>query len=196
MAGKENIMKAIIVNGSPRKNGNCNILAEKFAGWLAGENVEAEVLQIGNMNVNGCLGCWACSDTNKCIQKDEDFHGAAAKIYEADALMVFAPVYYDSIPSQLKSFMDRLFFQNRGGTGLKRKVGGACVVQRRVGAVSALDDIYHYMMCGEMIVATSSGENVVFGLNPGDVLSDEEGLSNLEKLAANMCWVLKSLKCE
>ena len=108
--------------------------------------------------------------------------------------MIFAPVYYDSIPGQLKSFMDRLFFQNRGGTGLKRKVAGACVVQRRVGAVSALDEIYHYMMCGEMIIATSSGENLVFGLNPGDVLEDEEGLANLEKLAANISWILNNIR--
>ena len=73
-------MKAVIINGSPGKKGNCNILAEKFAGWLARENVEAEVLQVGSMNVNGCLGCWACSATNKCVQKDEDFHADATKI--------------------------------------------------------------------------------------------------------------------
>ena len=122
---KVKMMKTIIINGSPRKNGNCTKVAELFAAALEKEGIETETLQIGSMDISGCRGCWACAKTGRCVQEDAPFHEAAEKIYEAEGLFIAAPVYYDSMPGQLKSFLDRLFFQDRGGGGLRRKVGAA-----------------------------------------------------------------------
>lgn len=77
--------------------------------------------------------------------------------------------------------------------GMRGKVAAAFTVQRRVGAVSTLDEIYHYMMCSEMVIATSKGENMMFGLDPGDVMKDEEGQELLSTLAKNMAWLIKSI---
>lgn len=186
-------MKVIILNGSPRKKGNCSKVCETFAGYLKEEGIESEILQIGSMDVSGCKGCWACSHTGSCVQPDPFFSRAAEKIYAAEGMLVVAPVYYDGMPGQLKSFLDRLFFQNRGKGGLRGKVAAAFTVQRRVGAVSTLDEIYHYMMCSEMVIATSKGENMMFGLDPGDVMKDEEGQEILSVLANNMTLLMKRL---
>lgn len=187
-------MKTIIVNGSPRNNGNCAKVAELFAAALEKEGIETELLQIGSMDISGCRGCWACAKTGRCVQDDAAFHEAAEKIYEADGLFIAAPVYYDSMPGQLKSFLDRLFFQDRGGGGLRRKVGAACSVQRRTGGVALLDDIYHFLICAGMIIAPSEGESMVFGLEPGEVMADQEGLDILEGTAGNMAWLMRMME--
>ena len=184
-------MKAIIITGSPRKNGNSNIVAERFAAQLAEHGIGSEVLQIGSMDIKGCKGCWACADNPGCVQKDDAFRDAAAKVYDADGIFVVAPVFYDSIPGQLKSFLDRLFFQDRSGGGMRGKVGAASVVLRRSGGVSALDNILHYMMCAGMIIAASEGESMVFGMEKGEALKDLEGLDIIDNLADNMAWIMK-----
>ena len=184
-------MKTIIINGSPRENGNCAQLAEKFAVELASNGIESEILQIGSMDIKGCKSCWACNDTGKCVQEDEEFFGACEKIYQAEGVMIFAPVYYDSMPGPLKSFLDRMALQERKGGRLRGKIGGACAVLRRTGGVSTLDDIYHCLMCTGFIMAPTEGECMVFGFEPGEVEQDQEGLDILDNLAANMAWLMK-----
>lgn len=184
-------MKTIIINGSPRKNGNSGLVAARVAEKLNEEGIETEILQIGSMDIPGCMGCMGCAETNRCVQGDAAFSEAAAKIYEADGLFIAAPVYYDSIPGPLKSFLDRLFFQDRGSGGLRRKVAAACSVQRRTGGVSTLDSIYHFFLCAGMLIAPSEGENMVFGLEPGEAALDEEGMDIAGILASNMAWLMK-----
>lgn len=187
-------MKVVIINGSPRKSGNCSMLAERFTGKLAENDIDSEILQIGSMDIKGCKACWACAETHKCVQNDKAFHEAASKVYEADGLLIISPVYYDSMPGQLKSFLDRLFFQDRSGGGLRGKAGAAITVQRRSGGVSTLDDIYHYLLCAGVLVVPSEGESIVYGLDPGDVGFDQEGLDIADNLATYMVWLIRMMK--
>ena len=142
-------------------------MAELFAAALEKEGIETELLQIGSMDISGCRGCWACAKTGRCVQDDAAFREAAEKIYEAEGLFIAAPVYYDSMPGQLKSFLDRLFFQDRGGGGLRRKVGGRrASSRRRTGAWRCSMTYTAFMICAGMIGALGGRKHGLSDLEP------------------------------
>ena len=186
-------MKTVIINGSPRVNGNCALVIERFAGSLENEGIETEVLQVGSADIKGCRGCGGCVKDFSCVMHGDGFHELADKVYEAEGLLIVAPVYFDSMPGQLKTFLDRLFFQDRSGGGLRNKVAGACAVMRRTGGVATLDDLYHYMTDAGMLIAPSAGSNMVYGFEKGESARDKEGLDIMSKLAHNMAWLMKMI---
>jgi multimeric flavodoxin WrbA len=101
-------MKIVILNGSPRKGGNTEIMADAFA-EAAGKKHEVVRVDVGQMNIRGCLGCGYCRTHDKqCVQKDD-----MTKVKEALAgaeMVVFAsPIYWFDITAQLKAAIDRLY---------------------------------------------------------------------------------------
>ena len=117
MKGINHRMKTIIINGSPRTDGNCKVVIEAFAGALKAEGIDTEVLEVGSADIPGCRGCGGCAGDYRCVMTGDGFHEMADKVYEAEGLFIVAPVYFDSMPGQLKTFLDRLFFQDRSGGG-------------------------------------------------------------------------------
>lgn len=99
--------KVLIIAGSPRKDGNSDLLAQQFAKGAeeAGNNVE--IIYIRDLNLGYCIGCWACLKTGHCFQKDaaNDIH---AKMLAADVVCFATPVYYYSVTAQMKTFIDRM----------------------------------------------------------------------------------------
>lgn len=63
-------MKVLLINGSPRKNGNTAIALREMVGVFEKEGVETEVVQIGNQDVRGCIACGSCGRTGKCVFND------------------------------------------------------------------------------------------------------------------------------
>lgn len=98
--------KVLILSASPRKGGNSEILCDQFmrGAQEAGHNVEKVVLR--EQKINYCLGCEACMNTQKCVQKDS-MNDILAKMVEADVLVFSTPVYFYSMCGQLKTFIDR-----------------------------------------------------------------------------------------
>ena len=102
--------KIIILNGSPRQNGNTSALTAEFTrGALENGNRVTE-FHLNTMNIHGCLGC-CCGGkdpASPCVQKDD-----MEKIYpvykEADIVVLATPLYYWTISGQLKTAFDRLF---------------------------------------------------------------------------------------
>lgn len=186
-------MKVAAVNGSPRPTGNSFKVIETLATSLAAEGVETEILQVGSRSIRGCTGCGGCKKTFRCVLPDREFHELAGKVYAAEGLFIVAPVYYDSVPGQLKTFLDRLFYQDRSGGGLRHKVSAAAAVLRRTGGVATLDDLNHYFLSSGMLIAPSVGANLIYGQQPGEAERDLEGLDIMEKLGKNMAWLLKML---
>lgn len=184
-------MKVIAVNGSPRPEGNTRLVIEEFRGYLEGEGIRSEILQAGSSPVRGCTGCNGCVRERRCVLPDGLFHEWAEEIYAADGLFIAAPVYYGSMTGQLKSFLDRLFYQDRLKGGMRHKVGGAVAILRRSGGLTTLDDLYHYFFSAEMLVAPGVGANLLHGSSPGEARGDIEGLDGLGKLARNMAWLLR-----
>jgi multimeric flavodoxin WrbA len=75
----------------------------------------------------------------------------------------------------------------------RRKVGASVVAVRRAGAIHAFDTMNHFFFISQMVVPGSSYWNIGIGLAPGDVNSDEEGLSTMRSLGANMAWLMKKI---
>lgn len=98
--------KVLVISSSPRKNGNSDILCNEFIRGAEESGNKAEKVFIADKNINYCKGCGACNVTHKCVQKD-DMAEILDKMVEADAIVLATPVYFYSVCSQLKTFIDR-----------------------------------------------------------------------------------------
>lgn len=113
--------KVVVITGSPRKNGNSFAMTESFikAAQEKGHSVtrfDAAMMQIG-----GCHACETCFSTGKACTFDDDFNKIAPAILEADALVFTMPVYWYSIPAQIKGVIDRIYSLVVGGKDISGK---------------------------------------------------------------------------
>jgi multimeric flavodoxin WrbA len=180
-------MKVIAINGSPKPKGNTYLSLKTVCDELEKQNIETEIIHIGNMELKGCISCGRCKDGH-CHFSDAKFREIADKIHAADGLLLGSPVYYAGIAGTMKSFLDRLFFPSQGR--LRLKVGAAVAVLRRSGGVTTFDQLNNYFLISEMMIAPSYYWNAVHGGAPGEILQDLEGISVLKNLANNMAWML------
>lgn len=102
--------KIIILNGSPRANGNTKSLIESFTQGAKMQGHQVECFNLSQMNIHGCLGCFGGGkDKNSpCVQKD-DMLKIYPKYVEADIVVLASPMYYWGFSGQLKCAFDRLF---------------------------------------------------------------------------------------
>ena len=183
-------MKVLMLNGSPRKNGNTSIALNEVKGVLEQEGIEVEIIQVGNMDISGCKGCLYCKDNAKCV-KDDIVNGIAKKLEEADGLVVGSPVYYASANSTLTAAMDRLFYSNHFDKTMK--VGASIAVARRGGCSSTFDQLNKYFTISGMPIASSQYWNSVHGRLPGEAHEDAEGLQTMRTLARNMVFLMRAI---
>lgn len=181
-------MKVIAINGSPKAKGNTYLSLKTVCDELEKQNIETEIIHIGHMELKGCVSCGRCKDGH-CRYSDEPLREIVDKIHAADGLLLGCPVYYSGIAGTMKCFLDRLFFPSQGR--LRLKVGASIAVLRRSGGVETFDQLNHYFLISEMMIAPSYYWNAVHGGAPGEVLQDLEGISTLKNLANNMSWMLK-----
>lgn len=180
-------MKVIAINGSPKPKGNTYLALKTVCDELEAQNIETEIIHIGNMDIKGCISCNQCKN-GFCRFADDTLKEIINKIYEADGLLIGTPVYYSGIAGTLKCFLDRLFYAGQGR--MRLKTGASVAVLRRSGGVATFDQLNHYFLISEMMVAPSYYWNVAHGTAPGEVLEDAEGISVLKNLANNMAWML------
>ena len=180
-------MKVLIINGSPRKDGNTSVALNEMTKVFEEQGIDAEVVQIGNKDVRGCIACGSCATKGKCVF-DDVVNELAPKFEEADGLVVASPVYYASANATLIACLDRLFYST--GFDKTMKVGASVVVARRGGLSATYDELNKYFTISGMPVASSQYWNSVHGRLPG---SDEEGLQTLRVLARNMSFLMKSI---
>ncbi len=183
-------MKVLIINGSPRVGGNTSIAVEEIAKTLGEEEIEAEIVQIGNKNVRGCIACGSCGEKGKCVF-DDVVNELAPKFEEADGLVVASPVYYASANATLIACLDRLFYSTHFDKSMK--VGASVVVCRRGGASATFDELNKYFTISNMPVASSQYWNSVHGREKGQAEKDLEGLQTMRVLARNMSFLMKSI---
>lgn len=181
-------MKVVAINGSPRPMGNTYQALKMVCDELNGEGLETEIIHVGNMEIKGCISCGRC-EGGYCIHSDDKLKDIVNKIYDADGLLLGSPVYYAGISGTLKSFLDRLFYANHGR--LRHKVASSIAVPRRSGGLPTFDQMNHYFLISEMLIAPSYYWNVIHGGAPGEVQKDSEGVSVLNNLARNMAWMIK-----
>ena len=103
-------MKILVLNGSPRKNGNVSGLLKKEAERLLQKNPDAEIIweNVSDLNFSFCHGCMACRAKGTCVLPEDDAHKIEKEIQECDLLMVGTPVYWGNMNGKLKCLFDRL----------------------------------------------------------------------------------------
>lgn len=98
--------KVLLIAGSPRKNGNSDLLSAQFGRGAEEAGHQVETICVRDLNLNYCIGCLACQKTRRCIHKDA-MNDLLPKLMEADVICFSSPVYYYSVSGQMKVFLDR-----------------------------------------------------------------------------------------
>ena len=188
-------MKAVAINGSPRKDGNTYTMLNKVLNRLEQHGVETKLIQVGGTNIHGCRACWACKKmkSSKCCFVDDVFNGIVGEALEADAIILGTPSYYSDMTPELKAFIDRFGLVGSAIGALKHKIGAGVVAQRRGGGVAIQSTLHHMFLMNEMIIVGSTYWNIGFGREKGEVNLDDEAMSNMENLADNIAWTLKRI---
>jgi len=183
-------MKVLIINSSPHDN-ECTAYALKVVeNELNNEGIETITLNIGSMNIRGCLDCNFCKENKRCVI-DDVVNKASSIFAESDGILIGTPVYYGSSNGSLISFLDRLFHSSYIGKTMKV---GACVVSsRRAGSTSTIDEVYKYFQLSGMPIVSSTYFNEVHGFTKEDVMKDKEGLQTMRNLGRNMAFLIKSI---
>ena len=183
-------MKVLILNGSPRPNGNTSIAVNELVKIFSEENIETEVVQIGNKDIRGCIACGFCFKNGKCAF-DNVVNELAAKFEAADGLVLASSVYYASANATLIACLDRLFYSTHFDKTMK--VGASVVVARRGGCSATFDELNKYFTICGMPVASSQYWNSLHGREKGEAELDAEGLQTMRTLARNMSFLMKSI---
>lgn len=183
-------MKVLILNGSPRVNGNTSVAVKEVEKTFAEEGVETVTLQIGNQNIRGCIDCGKCAELHKCVFEDE-VNNAAKLLEECDGLVIASPVYYASANATLIALLDRLFHSNK--TNKSMKVGASIVCARRGGCSATFDELNKYFTISNMPVASSQYWNSIYGAKEGEAEMDIEGRQTMRVMAKNMTFLMKAI---
>ena len=183
-------MKVLILNGSPRANGNTSIAIQEITKIMHEEKIETELVQLGNKDIRGCIACESCAKNGRCAF-DDIVNELAPQFEASDGLIVASPVYYASANATLIACLDRLFYSTHFDKTMK--VGASVVVARRGGCSATFDELNKYFTICGMPVASSQYWNCIHGLEKGDSEQDAEGLQTMRTLARNMAFLMKSI---
>lgn len=183
-------MKVLALNGSPRIGGNTSLALDEMKQVFDREGVEFEIIQIGRMDIRGCIACGSCAKTGKCVF-DDIVNELAAKLEAADGLVVASPVYYASANATLIACLDRLFYST--AFDKRMKVGASVVCARRGGCSSTFDELNKYFTISGMPIASSQYWNSIHGRSVGEAEQDAEGRQTMRTLAANMTFLMKCI---
>ncbi|MBR0147579.1 MAG: flavodoxin family protein [Lachnospiraceae bacterium] len=183
-------MKVLILNGSPREDGNTSVAVNELVKTFEEEGVETEVVRIGSQAIRGCVACGGCAQTGKCVF-DDAVNDIAPKFEVSDGLIVASPVYYASANATLIACLDRLFYSSHFDKTMK--VGACVTVARRGGCSATFDELNKYFTISGMPIASAQYWNSVHGRDKGEAAKDLEGLRNMRVLAHNMAFLMKSI---
>ena len=183
-------MKVLMINGSPRANGNTATALHEMEKIFTQEGVETEILHVGNKDIRGCIGCRKCRETGKCVFEDL-VNETAPKFEACDGLVVGSPVYYASANATLVAFITRLFYSTSFDKTMK--VGASVVAARRGGLSATFDELNKFFTISGMPVASGQYWNSIHGAAPGEAAGDAEGMQGMRTLARNMTFLMRSI---
>ena len=185
-------MKVLILNGSPRANGNTALALEQMVNIFKDNNIDVDYVQVGNMDIRGCMACASCHNSKgQCVINDI-VNELAPRFEECDGMVIASPVYYANANATLIALLDRLFYSTKFDK--RMKVGASVAVARRGGCSSTFDQLNKYFTYSGMPLASSQYWNSVHGAAKGEAVEDLEGLQTMRTLANNMIFLMKSIE--
>lgn len=184
-------MKVLLINGSPRANGNTFLALGEIAKQLDKHGVETELVQIGSKPLHCCVACGYCRSNKHCVFTDDLCNEVIDKLVAAAALIVGTPTYYGQPNGGVLSLMQRIFYAN--GAAAQNKPAAGVAVCRRGGATAALSSLNMMFQLLNMPLITSQYWNIVYGRDKGEAALDTEGMQTMRTLADNMAWMLRKI---
>ena len=121
--------KIVVINGSPRKNGNTSRMVSALVREAEKTGHTSQVFDVGRMKLDGCKVCCGCFGNGKACVSSDAFNDIADAIESSDSIVLAMPVYWYSIPGQIKNVIDRLFsfvVGNRDVSGKKFSLISCC----------------------------------------------------------------------
>lgn len=162
-------MKILILNASPRANGNISQMLDVMRVEAESLGAETETVDVNRLNVKPCVACMKCRTDHRCALPD-DSQAVLQKIRSCDAIIIGAPCYWGNMPGTLKLLFDRIVYGMMGETAkgfpIPLHKGKRCILvststtpwpfniimHQSRGAIRAMKEICHYS--GFKIVAT------------------------------------------
>lgn len=184
-------MKALLINGSARANGNTRIALEETGKTLKENGVDYEIVGIGAKPVHGCIACGRCREIGRCVFDDDPCNLFAEKLASSDALIVGTPTYYGQPNGALLAVMQRLFYSH-SDLAMNKPAAGIAVC-RRGGATAALQSLTMMFQLQHMPMITSQYWNIVYGRAEGEAALDTEGMQTMRALGRNMAFLLQRI---
>lgn len=184
-------MNILLLNGSPRENGNTSAALKEMVRVFESEGFETDTVRVGHLDVRGCIACGKCYKSGKCVF-DDCVNEIAPKLEKCDGLVVGSPVYYASANASLLAVLTRLFYSTNFDKTMK--VGASVVCARRGGLSSAFDGLNKFFTISGMPVASGQYWNSVHGGAAGEAEFDAEGLQSMRTLARNMAFLIKCIQ--
>ncbi|OGN95991.1 MAG: FMN reductase [Chloroflexi bacterium RBG_13_51_36] len=186
-------MKVIGIVGSPRKNGNTELLTRHTLKAIAEEGLDTELIRLAGLEIKPCTACMACKKQEVCSIKD-DLFPIYLRMKEAEGIILASPVYYGSATSLIKALMERAgYISHWNGEPFQGKVGGPLVVARRSGRTFTFAQLTLWFQILGFFVPGSTYWNVAIGREKGEVKQDEEGLETAWNFGKNMAFLIKKL---
>lgn len=184
-------MNVLIINGSPRKDGNTSIAINEMIKVFKENNVEVHLYEIGTKDIRGCVACGKCREIKHCIFEDDV--DELNKIFkEANGLVIASPVYYAQANGSLISLLQRMFHSSFFDK--RMKVGASIGAARRGGLTSTYDELNKFFGISGMPIASGQYWNGIHGAKIGEANEDHEGLQMMRTLATNMVYLMKSIE--
>lgn len=183
-------MKVLLINGSPRKEGNTSVALKEFAKQLANNGIESEMVWIGTKPIRGCVACNSCHD-NRCSFNEDITNSIISKMEECDGLVIGSPVYYGQPAGPVCCLQQRMMYA--GSSVMANKPAAGICVCRRGGATAAFQSLNMPFQMTNMPVVTSQYWNILYGCAEGETALDVEGLQTVRTLANNMSWLMKKI---
>ena len=186
-------MKVIGIVGSPRKNGNTELLTAHTLRAISEEGLDTELIRLAGLEIKPCNACMVCREGESCPIED-DLFPIYLKMKEAEGIVLASPVYFGSATAQIKALLDRVgYISLAHGKPFNGKVGGALVVARRAGKNFTLAQLTYWFQILGFFIPGSTYWNVAFGRERGDVEHDEEGLRTAWNFGKNMAFLIRKL---
>lgn len=183
-------MRVVLVNGSPRRNGNTAAALFMIEQVLLEHKIDTQWFQIGTQPAHGCIACNKCRKTNRCAFEDDICNALLEAIIHADGVIIGSPVYFAAPNGALCAILDRVFYASTTYSQLfKGKLAAALTTCEATGGTAALDRLHRYFIPSQMLVVTSNDYTVF----PGNSVlhGNEKALDVLQHLGDNMVAQMK-----
>lgn len=176
----------VILTGSPRRNGNSAIMADMLTVELKKYDIDTVRFDTAFMNVKGCRDCRRCYTTGKPCVNDDDFTEIAAALEGADGVVIAAPLYWYTFPTQIKAVIDKFVALYGSGRLFENKKCAllSCCGDSEADIFDGIVFAYRKtiaLMCGENV-----GEVLIPGIYPPGAVKDTDALSQIQALAEKM----------